>query len=137
MFKPTNARNVKEYIDQIDEPRKYQIKELYDFISKLVPDLDVFIVHNIIGFGKYHYKTKSGQEGDWFTLGLASQKNYISVYSCMVEDGQYLAEKYADVLGKVNVGKSCIRFKKLEDIDMTVLEKVVLESAEIFRREYL
>lgn len=64
MFKPKNADTPEEYIAQIDEPRKHQIKKLHDFITETLPDLDVAIYHNIIGYGKYHYKTKSGQEGD-------------------------------------------------------------------------
>jgi hypothetical protein len=44
---------------------------------------------------------------------------------CALEDWKYVAEKYKSELGKVSVGKSCIRFKKLEDLDLKGLEKVI------------
>ena len=46
-----------------------------------------------------------------------------------VKDGEYLAEKYKEDLGKVNVGRSCIRFKKLKDVDLKALEKVIKLAA--------
>ncbi len=65
----------------------------------------------------------------WPVVALANQKNYVSVYVCAVDHGTYIAEKYKDELGKVSVGKSCIRFKKLEDIDLPTLRKVLLAAA--------
>jgi hypothetical protein len=62
-------------------------------------------------------------------VALASQKNYMSLYVCAVEDGEYLAEKYGNKLGKVSVGKSCIRFKKLEDLNLPALNKVLQKAA--------
>ena len=82
----------------------------------------------MIGYGSFHYKTKSGREGDWPVLSLASQKNYISVYLCSVKDGKYVAESYGKKFGKVSVGKSCIRFKKLEDVKLDVLKEAIEEG---------
>ena len=126
MFKPKLADNVQEYIDQIDEPRKSEIKKIYNFIKSTLPSMKSGIYHNIIGFGPYHYKSKSGSEGDWFTIGLASQKNYISVYVCCTEGTEYLAEKHKDLFPKASIGKSCIRFKKLDDLDFSALKKILL-----------
>lgn len=132
MFKPKEADSPKEYIAQIDEPRKSEIQQLHDFIRKTIPDQKPYIVHNIIGYGTYPYKTKAGKEGEWFPVGLASQKNYISVYACCVtKDGKYIAEKYKKELPKASIGRSCIRFKKVQDIDLDVLEKIILECIEV------
>jgi hypothetical protein len=46
-----------------------------------------------------------------------------------VVDGEYVAEKYKEKLGKVSVGKSCIRFKKLEDLNLETFKKVIKEAA--------
>lgn len=125
MFKPVKAKNEKEYIDSIDEPRKSEIIELDKFIKKTVPSLKSNYAFNMLGYGVFHYKTKSGREGDWPVISLASQKNYISVYVCSVANGKYVAELHKDKLGKVSVGKSCIRFKKLEDVNLEELQKVL------------
>ncbi len=66
---------------------------------------------------------------DWPVIALASQKNYISLYVCCITDGQYLAERNKKELGKVSVGKSCIRFKKLEDLNLPALKKLLKEAA--------
>lgn len=58
-------------------------------------------------------------------MGLASQKNYISIYVSAVEDGQYIAEKYGPGLGKVKVGKSSISFKRITDVDLTKLRRLI------------
>lgn len=68
---------------------------------------------------------------EWPVIALASQKNYVSVYVCAVDNGEYIAEKYKKDLsskagsGNVSVGKSCIRIKNLEDVDLKVLKKVI------------
>lgn len=129
MFKPTTAKTPEEYIDLIDEPRKSEIKKLHEFIRKTVPDLKPFIIAGMIGYGPYHYKYASGREGEWSILALASQKNYISVYVCATKDGKYVAEHFKSKLPKTNIGKSCIRFKKLEDIDLNALREVLLMGA--------
>ena len=66
-----------------------------------------------------------GRTVEWFMVGLALQKQYISVYVNAVEDRQYVAEKYAPELGKVKVGKSSISFRRLDDVNLDVLAKVI------------
>jgi hypothetical protein len=127
MFKPTSAKTPKEYIDLISEPRKSDIKFLDKFIKKTVPKLKPFIISGMIGYGKYKYKSASGGEGDWCVIALASQKNYISLYACGVKDGKYIAEGFKKDLPKADIGKSCIRVKKAEDLDLKVLEKILKE----------
>lgn len=134
MFKPTSAKTPQEYINQIEEPRRSEIQKLHNLILKTVPNLKPAMYHSVIGYGKYHYKYASGREGDWFAVGLASQKNYISAYLCAVEDNQYLAEKNKDKFPKASVGKSCIRFKKLDDIDLKVLKELIGKNAKIMKK---
>lgn len=128
MFKPTDAKTPQEYIDNLEEPRKSQIQQIHDFIRNVVPHMEPYIESGMIGYGKEHYKTKSGREGDWFTIGVSSRKNYISIYSCSTHNGKYIAESYIDKLPKASIGKSCIRFKKFEDIDWDVFEELLKES---------
>ena len=128
MFKSTDAKTPEEYIAKIEEPRRSQIQTLHDFISKTVPEQKPHIISGMIGYGSFHYKSKSGREGDWCVIALASQKNYISLYICASDGKQYVAEKYKDALPKANIGRSCIRLKKIEDIDLDVLKTVLIEG---------
>lgn len=129
MFKTTEAKTPDEYINLIeDNSRKADIQNLYDFIRKLIPSEKPNITSGMIGFGLYPYKTKSGREGQWPIVMLANQKNYISVYVCAADGKDYVAEKYKSDFPKANIGRSCIRFKKVSDISLDSLEKVIKEA---------
>lgn len=86
----------------------------------------------IIGYGAGDYTRPNGTTVDWFVVGLALQKNYISVYINAVEDRQYLSEKYGRDLGKVKVGKSSLSFASVDDIDLDKLSDLVGKARDIF-----
>lgn len=125
MFKETKAKTVKAYLDAVPKERKEVINFLHSFIQKTVPKLKPYFSYNMIGYGAFPYKNYKKEDIMWPVVSLANQKNYISVYVCAVENGKYIAEKYKKDLGKVSVGKSCIRFKKIEDVDLDGLRRVL------------
>lgn len=125
MFKPVKATTIKEYFDQLPAERREPMEFLDKFIKKTAPSLKPEFAYNMPGYGMFKYKNYKGEILDWPVVALASQKNYISLYVCAVENGEYIAEKHKNELGKVSVGRSCIRFKKIEDLDLKVLEKVI------------
>lgn len=129
MFKPTKAKTAKEYFAALPEERRGPMEFLDKFIKKTVPKLKQNFIYNMPGYGSFKYTNHKKQVLDWPVIALASQKNYISLYVCAVEDGEYIAEKHKKDLGKVSVGKSYIRFKKTEDLDLKALEKVLKLAA--------
>jgi len=128
MFKPTLALNPEEYIAAIPEPRRQDVEKIHELIQKTVPNLKPHILSGMIGYGTYRYRYASGKEGDWSLIALANQKNYISVYVCAVEKGKYIAEEYKNKLPKASIGKSCIRFKTLKDIDLSILIEIITKA---------
>jgi hypothetical protein len=81
-----------------------------------------------IGFGMMPYHSSSMKTpGTWPLLGLANQKHYMALYVCAVIDGQYVAERHKDKLGNVDIGRSCIRFKKLSDVNLDFLASMLQE----------
>lgn len=120
-----------QYINSLEGDRKKEVRHLYDLIKKTIPKEKPFLygkgTQAIIGFGKYQYRTKSGCEGDWFSVGLSSRKQYISLYICGVKDGKYIAELFKKKLPKAKIGKSCVTFKTLEDVD----EKILIELTKL------
>ncbi len=125
MFKPTKAKSIKEYFDMLAPERREAIKFLDKFIRKTAPSLKPIFAYNMLGYGSFVYKNYKKEIINWPVISLASQKNYISVYICSVDKGQYIAEKYKKELGKVSVGRSCIRFKKIEDLNLKTFENVI------------
>jgi hypothetical protein len=85
----------------------------------------------IIGYGRLSYSRSDGKGVEWFMVGLALQKHYISVYMSAVDDGEYVAEKHGKSLGKVKVGKSSISFAGVDDIDVDRLADLVGRAREL------
>ncbi len=125
MFKPVKAKSVKEYFAILPQERRAAIEFLHTFIQKVAPSLKPHFAYNMLGYGSFKYKNYKKEVIDWPVISLASQKNYISLYVCAVEKGEYIAEKNKSKLGRVNVGKSCIRFRKIEDLNLDELKKVL------------
>lgn len=125
MFKPSKATSIEEYFEFLPEERSKSMVFLDKLIKEVSPSLKPRFAYNMLGYGSFKYTNYKKEIIDWPTIALASQKNYISLYICAVQDGEYIAEKYKDDLGKVSVGKSCIRFKKLEDLNIENLKKVI------------
>ena len=129
MFKPVKAKTVEEYLNQVPEQRKEMILSLHHFIQKISPKLKPHLAYNMLGYGSFPYKNHKKEMIQWPVVALANQKNYVSLYVCSInKEGKYIAEKYKNELGKVSVGKSCIRFKKLTDINLPILKKVIQEA---------
>lgn len=129
MFKPTKAESVSEYMRALPPERKVPIQFLHTLIQTVAPSLKPHFAYNMLGYGSFPYKNYKKEMIEWPVIALASQKHYISLYVCAADKGKYLAEKYAQDLGKVSVGKSCIRFKKIEDLNIVVLKKVIKAAA--------
>lgn len=127
MFKKVKANSIEEYISSIPTDRKEDILFLHNLIKNLTPNLKPHFAYNMLGYGSFKYKNnKTKQMLDWPVIGLANQKNYISLYVCATNNGKYIAEENKSRLGKVSVGKSCIRFKKLADVNLDELKKVII-----------
>lgn len=129
MFKKIKATTVQEYLDSVPPERQEAVLFMHNFIQKTAPKLKAHFAYNMLGYGSFLYKNNKKEMLEWPVVSLANQKNYLSLYICSIIDGKYLAETYKKELGKVSVGKSCIRFKKIEDLNLTTLKKV-LQKAE-------
>jgi Domain of unknown function (DU1801) len=120
-----SPQSVDDYLASLPDGRREIVARVHEVVTEAVPDLEVRMWRKFIGYGTYHYRYASGREGDWFPIGLTNNKAYVSLYFCAADDdGGYLAEKHADRLGKVSVGKSCVRFKRLEDVDLGVVAEL-------------
>ncbi len=80
---------------------------------------------SIIGFGSYRYNYASGRGGDWPIIGLSPRAQNLTLYIMpgFEEFGDLLAK-----LGKHTTGKSCLYIKRLSDVDMPTLTKIVTKS---------
>ena len=89
---------------------------------------------SIIGFGQYHYKSeKSRQEGDWPLVGFSPRKAAISLYVYSGCSGQ---DELLKELGKFKMGKGCIYVKKLSDINLETLKKMMKLTIDFLQAKY-
>jgi hypothetical protein len=116
-----------------DDQRTQDIERLDELIRDTLPDLEVVREsEDMIGYGPFHYRYASGREGDTYRVSVANRKAGISLYVlCVTSDGRYLAESRADAFPKANVGKSCVRFKRLDDLDETALRELLAEAGRL------
>ena len=131
---PQTLPTVDEFLAALPANRRDTMTTLHQAIRKAVPKLAPFMTSGmgpspLIGYGKYYYKSASGREGDWFTIGLVAGKNGYALHLCVGGEGGYLVEQNAAKLGKVKTGRSCINFKKLADLKLDVAMGLVKQAA--------
>ena len=108
-------QQVDDYITNVSEQKREIVMQLRDMLHAEHPQLDETFEYNMPSF-----------EYNGMVCSLAARKNYISLY-CNTE----VVEKYREELGKLSVGKSCIRFRKLEDLPMETIHTIIDESIAI------
>lgn len=133
--KPTGA-DVRAFIDataNTEQKRKdsYELLELMRELSGHEPKM---WGPSIIGFGQYHYKSeRSRQEGDWPLIGFSPRKAAISLY---VYTGNPAHAHLLEGLGTYTKGAACIYVKKLDDLDRSVLRRLITETLAHMRSRY-
>jgi hypothetical protein len=120
----TDAAAPQGYIEALDEPRRTDIARLHDRITDVAPAMRAYVERGFLAYGRYSYRYASGREGDWFVLGLASNKQYISLYAPTLNLEPFVAR-----LPRANLGRGCIRFKRVDDLDLAVIDEIVGASA--------
>lgn len=121
--KPTDA-NVSEFLNAIaDDQKRADALTLCALFEKVIGVPPKMWGPAIVGFGQYHYKYESGQEGDWFIAGFSPRKANFSLYIMPCMDAGYA--DFLSRLGKHKTGKSCLYLTKLQQIDLDVLQEML------------
>lgn len=111
----TNAKTVDEYIRSLEGERRSAMETLRSLVFEAAPQ-----AKESMGYGMptYEYKGK--------ICAFASQKNYMNFYVMNIP----ILDRYRDQLRHLNVGKSCIRFTKIEKLPLNVLRNILKESVQ-------
>ncbi len=116
-----------------NEQKKLDSFQLIDLMKKWSGFEPKMWGPSIIGFGSYHYKYASGHEGDSMLIGFSPRKAEFSLYAIVPEnDNKQLLEN----LGKFKMGKACIYFKKLADLNLDALEKLCKITISYLNQKY-
>jgi hypothetical protein len=127
--KPTGA-SVDEYLaTRGNEQQRADCRELIAILGKATQQPAHMWGPSIVGFGSYRYTYESGHSGEAPLAGFAIRGRELVVY--VVPDESLLAR-----LGPHKMGKSCLYFKRLADLDRKVLEQLVAVSVAETRRRH-
>jgi len=130
-----NDQNVAGFLANIpDEARRTECYELVTLMKRVTRTDPRIWGTGLIGFGNYHYKYASGHEGDCFVAGFAPRKTALTVY---ITAGVERFPKLLAKLGKHKAGKGCLYIKKLDDVNLSVLEDLLSKSVEWTKATYL
>lgn len=118
-----DASTPEEYLALVEESRRDDLSRLHEMIRNLAPTLEPRIQIGILAYGWRKLKYANGKEQDWMKIGLAANKSAISLYL----PGE-IVERHKERLGKASCGQSCVRFKRLKDLDADLLETMIREA---------
>lgn len=127
---------IQTYIASQPEPKRNEMQELHLRILQALPGCKLWfddgknaenktVTNPTIGYGLQTIKYTDGKTRDFFQIGLSANKTGISVYILGIKDKTYLAQTYGKELGKASVTGYCVRFNKLKDINLNVLEAAI------------
>ncbi|MEW5874609.1 MAG: DUF1801 domain-containing protein [Candidatus Zixiibacteriota bacterium] len=129
-----NKASVKTFLDKnTDEATRADCEALIKLMKSVTKAEPEMWGTSIVGFGSYHYKYASGQEGDWPISAFSPRKQNLTIY---IMAG---FERYPELmakLGKYKTGKSCLYVKRLADVDPKVLKELVTASVKFMKKSY-
>jgi Domain of unknown function (DU1801) len=121
-----NEASIQTFLDAVtDDQRHKDCLAVMELLGKITKAEAKMWGENIVGFGTSRYKYPDGREMDWMQVGFAPRKQNLTLY---IRGGLETHEKLLQNLGKFKTGKGCLYIKKLEDIDMITLEKLISAS---------
>lgn len=132
---------IKEYIASQPEKKRSDMQVLRGIIQGIKPACKIWFLDGKnsenktvsnpnIGYGSYTINYADGKTREFYQIGLSANTTGISVYILGIDDKTYLSKTYGEQLGKASVSGYCIKFKKLEDINIHVLESAIRDGFE-------
>jgi hypothetical protein len=127
-----NKASVQEFLDTIaDERRKKDARAVSALMEEVTGDKPAMWGTSMVGFGSYHYKYDSGQEGDWPIVAFSPRKDSLTVY---IMPGFAEYTELLEKLGKHKTGRSCLYIKSLDDVHLPTLKTLVRQSVKHMER---
>jgi len=128
--RPTQ-QSVAAFIKGVDEDRRKDCATLVRIMKDASGAPATMWGTSIVGFGSYELKYAGGRTADWPIIGFSPRKQDLTLYVGRGVDGTLLK-----TLGKHQLSGGCLHIKRLADVDLAVLEKVVAASVKETRRQH-
>jgi hypothetical protein len=128
--RPTK-QSVASFIKGVDEERRKDCTTLVRIMKDASGAPAAMWGTSIVGFGTYELTYADGRTADWPIIGFSPRKQDLTLYVGRGVDGTLLK-----ALGKHKLSGGCLYIKRLSDVDLAVLEKVVSASVKETRRRH-
>jgi hypothetical protein len=128
------GKSVDAFFDTVkDATRREDCRRVAAIMSKATGAEPKMWGSAIVGFGDYRYRYASGRENDWFLVGFSPRKDNLTLYLPAIYKGD---DALVEKLGKVKRGGGCLYVKRLDDVHVPTLTKLVKSCvAELRKRE--
>ena len=124
--KETKA-SVAAFLNKIsDEQRRKDCRTVLDLMQRATGEKPKMWGSSIVGFGRHKYRYASGHEGEWPIIAFSPRKNDLTLY--IMPGFEDYAESLMAKLGKYKTGKVCLYIKRLDDVEIPVLKKLITKS---------
>ena len=138
------AETVDEYFNAGGD-RKQSLIEIDRHITENAPQLTRWFYNvsadqpgmtfKMISYGKFSYAHTAQAIVEWPVIGVALQKNYLSVYVSITKNGKPILDYYRDRLRCLRSGNNNFSFEDFHDLDVTVLGELIVEIGQIFAKD--
>jgi len=130
-----NNASVTAFINTVKDPvQRADAKKLLALFKKVTKEKPKMWGSAIVGFGQYHYKSeRSAQEGDWMLTGFSPRKTALTLY--LMSTGLAESESLLKKMGKYKISGGCLYIKRLSDVDVVILEKVIKTAFAVLKKK--
>lgn len=140
-MKPLGTRErIAQYLHGLDTDKREAMRTLHALVSKIMPGCMLWFSdgRNVaggivpgpcIGYGSRIIRYTNGTTREVFRAGISATNSGLSLHLFGMPDKTALARKYAATIGRATVTGYCIKFQKLKDVNLRVLEKALHENA--------
>ena len=134
-------KQITTYINSLPETKRTELETLHKRILQELKNCKLWflegkdengkiVTNPNIGYGTQTMKYTDGRTKEFYQIGISGNTTGISVYIMGIDDKKYLPETYGKTIGKASVTGYCIKFKKLKDINIDVLEAAIKDGVE-------
>ena len=132
----TTQAQIDAHIAELPEPKRSDMQALHCLVLQIMPDCKLWfldgkdsenktVANPNIGYGDQTIQYADGKTKPFYQIGLSANTTGISVYILGITDKAHLVQTYAKTIGKARVTGYCIKFKRLKDINIEVLEAAI------------
>ena len=130
---------ITSYLTSLPEPKRSEMETLHQLMKRILPkgrtwfldgkdEQGKIITNPQIGYGQQTIRYADGKTKEFYQVGISANSAGISVYIMGLADKNYLPATYGKTIGKAQVTGYCIKFKKLGDIAIDILEKAIRDG---------